>query len=80
MLLSIKLRSNNYTTPWSGILLEKLIVTSWSRNSLPSMKPRGLLLCLQELATGHFPQPDESSSSHPHTHYLRCVLILSSYL
>jgi hypothetical protein len=41
-----------------------------SRNSLPFIKPGGLLLCLQELTTGPYPEPVEPSP-HPYIIFLK---------
>jgi hypothetical protein len=46
---------NLVLTPWTRILLQKLIVA-------PLFK---LLLCSQEPDTGHYTEPDTSSPQHP---------------
>jgi hypothetical protein len=44
------------------------------------MEPKSSLLCSQEPATGHYPEPDESSPYHPILFLQRSILILSSRL
>jgi hypothetical protein len=41
---------DNHIIPWSRAFHEKLTNNSWSRNSLPLMKPSGLVLYSQEPA------------------------------
>jgi hypothetical protein len=52
-------------TPWCRILFEKLIVTQLIK-TYPTffMEPEGSSPCLQKHATGPYPEPAESSSSH----------------
>lgn len=74
---SIVLYSSPLTkrTPWSSVLLEKLIVAHWSRNSPPDKEPRHSLLRLQEPTTGLHPEPGESSSQ-PHIIFFGSSLVL----
>jgi hypothetical protein len=67
------------STPWSRVLVEKLIVTCLFIKSPSVMELKGPLPCVQELATGPCPEPDESISL-PHTPYTRSDIILSSTL
>jgi hypothetical protein len=61
-------------TPWTRVLLEKLVVCSASqRNSAPFMEPEGLLPCSQEPTTGPSSDSDESNP-HPPDHISpRCI-------
>jgi hypothetical protein len=53
-------------TPWSRIPFEKLIVALLLlKKFLDFKKPIDAVPCLQDPATGHYPEPDKSSS-HPH--------------
>jgi hypothetical protein len=44
------------------------------------MEPEGLLPFSQELSTGPYPQPDQSSPCHTILSLLRSILILSIHL
>jgi hypothetical protein len=57
-----------HLTPWSGVLLEKLIVTQLFKKLLvPVMEPEGY-----HIHKGSYPEADEFSYS-----YCGCVLFLS---
>jgi hypothetical protein len=52
-------------TPWCRIFFEKLMVTQLVKQQLAYfMEPEGSLLWSQKSATGPYPEPAESSSSH----------------
>ena len=64
----------------SGSLTEKLMVLSWSRNSLPFMECVSSLLPSRESAIGPYPEPAESSP-HPyviHHTYFKPRFIVAS--
>jgi hypothetical protein len=44
------------------------------------MEPDDSLPCSQEPDAGSYPEPDESSPYHPHSVFLRLIVILSSHL
>jgi hypothetical protein len=73
ILLVTLLLSANYKVvtdlSWSG-LLEKPHFLGRSRNVYHFMELEGSLLCMQELATGLYPEPDESNVPPP-------ILVLS---
>jgi len=52
-------------SPWSTVILKKLIFAQLVKHIPRFLEPEGLLPRLQEPATGHYPESDESSS-HPH--------------
>jgi hypothetical protein len=53
------------TSPWCRIFFEKLIVTQIvKQQSAFFMEPKVSLPYLQKPATGHYPEPAESSSLH----------------
>jgi hypothetical protein len=62
-------RSTRHTTHQlrEAVVLGKLTVPHLSRICLPTTENDGSLLCSQDLATGPYPKPSESS---PHTHIL----------
>jgi len=53
-------------TPWSGALLEKLIVAHLVNNIPPYTGPEILSPCSQKPATSRYPGPD-GSSARPQT-------------
>jgi hypothetical protein len=55
----------NHVSPWSRVLLEKLIVLIYPVSSSPFVEPEGSLPCSQELATGSCTEPDKSSPQFP---------------
>jgi hypothetical protein len=58
---------NNQLTQWSRVLLEKLMIIQLGKKfvSSPFMELEGSLSCSQQLATGAYPEPDESSPQLP---------------
>jgi hypothetical protein len=52
-------------TPWNRVLLEKLIVTQLSRNSLPFMECDGSLPCSQQPITGTIPSQMNTVHTFP---------------
>jgi hypothetical protein len=53
--------TNKQQTPWSKVILEKLIVAQLLKKFSTFLEPDGSLPCSQEPATGSYPEPDESS-------------------
>lgn len=55
-----------YTVFWSTVLLQKLNSCSAGKEISPNfIEPECSLLCLQEIATGTVPEPDESNPYNP---------------
>jgi hypothetical protein len=70
----------NWLTPWGRGLLEKPQVAQVLRYFTIFYGTQSSIRCSQEFTTGPFPEPDESSPSHPHPIYLRSILVLFYYL
>jgi hypothetical protein len=61
-------------------ILRNCQLCSYSGTSQHFKEPEGSSPCLQELSTGHYPEPHRSSPYHPILSLLRSILILSIYL
>jgi hypothetical protein len=58
----------NYLTPWSRILLEKLIVFQLEKKFPALYGTRGFITVFTRALTGPYPEPDESNLHLP-THF-----------
>jgi hypothetical protein len=70
----VRKRSSYQQTPGGRVLLQKLIVTQLVTKFSAFIEPKSSLLCSQELATGRYPEPGES------TLHSTSILILSSHV
>jgi hypothetical protein len=57
--------TKTWLTPWSTVLLDKLLVTQLVTKFPAFMEPKGSLPCSQQPATGPYPEPDAFSPHVP---------------
>ena len=70
---------NDLTNSTAQVLIEKLLVAQPVKRFFALKEPEGSLPCSQQLTSGSYTDPDESSP-RPITVFLRYLLILSSHV